>query len=67
MKECKREISKENYDLIISQNADGYVSKDLESKFFGVSIIMGYGLYGARAYKIGDKYELHFTIGDSCD
>ena len=65
MQECSTEISKEVYDRALANN--NRITKEDESKIFSESIIWGYGLYGTRVYKEGEKYMCQFKIGSSCD
>ena len=65
MKECKREISKRDYDIAKKNN--GYLTGEQKNRMFNANILMGYGLYSAKVYMDGEKYMLRYAIGDSCD
>ena len=69
MTESTREITKEEYDEIMeASDGRGFVPANLEEKYFSISVLCGYGLYGTRVYKGDDgKYYLWFKTGDSCD
>lgn len=65
MRKCKREISKEDYEIAMENN--GFLTEEQEERMFDISTRMGYGLYMPKVYKDGDKYMLSFEIGSSCD
>ena len=58
MKEVKREITKEEYELSKEKSAYALIGDDIK---------MGYGACGARTYILGDKYYLSYDCGSSCD
>lgn len=62
-----REITKEEYDLVMSNHFNGAVIDSLKDRFFSVAQIAGYGVYCARVEVCGDKYYLKWTEGISCD
>ena len=64
---CDRKITKEDYDEIMAANEKGYVPDSMLDRFFSVSEICGYGVYGARACKKGDEYVISYSTSDSCD
>lgn len=65
MKDIEREISKELYDESIANG--GYIPRDKRREFFGMSILMGYGLYDEHFIEKNGKYYIRYSIGDSCD
>lgn len=65
MRECRREISKEDYEIAKKNN--GFLTEEQKERMFDASILVGYGLYMPRVYKDGDKYMLRYEIGSSCD
>lgn len=68
MVNCTREITKEEYDEIMAASKGrGYVPDSLETKYFDVSILCGYGLYSTRVYEKDEKYYLNYNRGESCD
>jgi len=62
-----RTITKEQYDEVISHNKNGWVMNIDEQMFFTDALLIGYGVYGARAYKRNEEYFLDYTVGSSCD
>lgn len=68
MQNNSKKISREDYDLIMKEsNGRGYVPENLKTNFFGVDILCGYGLYGARVRECAGEYFIDYTTGDSCD
>lgn len=68
MVSCTREITKEQYDEIMAaSNGRGFVPRSLETKYFDVSILCGYGLYGSSVREQDGKYFLNYSRGESCD
>lgn len=65
MRKCRREISKEEYEIAMDNN--GFLTEEQEERMFDICILNGYGLYMPQVYKDGDKYMLSYEIGDSCD
>lgn len=68
MTENTIEITKEQFDEIMAaSNGKGYVPAELETKYFSISILWGYGLYGTKVYEKDGKYCLWYKTGSSCD
>ena len=62
------EITKEQYEEIMeASNGRGFVPESLETRYFDVSILCGYGLYGTRVYEKDGKCYLWYKTGSSCD
>jgi hypothetical protein len=66
MVECKREIDKDIYDRAC-KTPSHYIADEDYDKLFDVSLINGYGVYGARAIEENGKYYCIFRRGESCD
>jgi len=64
---CEKKITKEEYDEIMAANERGYVPKSMMERFFSVSEICGYGVYGAHAYEKDGEYGISYSTSDSCD
>lgn len=58
MKTVKRKITKEEFDQAKKKGAYSLISE---------TIIMGYGVYGAKVEEEDGEYFLEFEMGDSCD
>lgn len=68
MIEHTREITKEEYDEIMeASDGRGFVPACLETKYFDVATLCGYGLYGDKVFKKDGKYYLWYKTGSSCD
>ncbi len=68
MQYCEREITKEEYDEIMTaSNGHGHVPINLETKYFNICILCGYGLYGTKVREENGKYFLDYSIGETCD
>lgn len=65
MRSGVREITKEMYERAGGEGK--YLSGEDEDKVFSVMDLCGYGIYGARVFKEGDKYVCRYQRGDSCD
>lgn len=62
------EITKEQYEEIMeASNGRGFVPESLETRYFNVTILCGYGLYGTRVFEKDGKYYLWYKTGSSCD
>lgn len=62
--QCK-EISKEVYERSLA--CHHMITIADYNEVFSESEIIGYGLYGNRTYKDGDKYYVQYQTGTSCD
>lgn len=67
MRNCEREITKEEYEKVMAVNKNGYVVGALENQFFTMAQLWGYGVYSARVSEENGKYMLRWESGDSCD
>lgn len=67
MQDLTKKISKKEYDEIIAVSPTGVITNAIQSKYFDISIICGYGLYGAKAYCKDGEYYIDYKIGGSCD
>ena len=68
MVNCTMELTKEQYDeLMTASKGRGVVPEELETKYFDISTLRGYGLYGTRVYEKDGKYFLNYNRGESCD
>ena len=64
MRDCKREITKEQFDRADDR---GYLAQQDYLKIFDESERMGYGVYADRVFEKDGKYYVSFEMGDSCD
>lgn len=63
-----RELTKEQYDeLMEASHGRGYVPEYLETKYFDLITLRGYGLYRTSVYEKNGKYILEYKVGTSCD
>ena len=68
MTEHTIEITKEQFEEIMEASDNrGFVPAQLETKYFSISVLCGYGLYGDKVFKKDGKYYLWYKTGDSCD
>ena len=63
MTEHKRQIDKEIYE----RSTNGFLTREDYRKVFTDAEVMGYGVYGARAYEENGEYFVRFEMGNSCD
>lgn len=60
MREGRRKITKEQYDR--------YKETGIKyDEVFDMSLLCGYGVYGARLCEENGEYLVKFDMGDSCD
>lgn len=52
------EITKEEYEKAKEKGAESII---------GMSVKMGYGVYGAMVYEVDGRYYLRYESGSSCD
>ena len=68
MIEHETEITKEQFaEIMEASDGRGFVPEWLETKYFDVCTLRGYGLYGTRVYEKDGKYFLWSRTGSSCD
>lgn len=68
MTDGRIKITKEDYQEIIESNSRGFLNDALKEKHFGFDMMMGYGVYGAQAFQLGDDdYVILYSAGSSCD
>lgn len=65
MTEHRRKISKEIYDR--AKERKGCLTREDYGKVFDDTELMGYGVYGARAYEENGEFFVWFQMGSSCD
>lgn len=66
-KYLRRPITKEQYDLAISEYHGYLAPKDMED-IFSYAEIHGYGVYGTTVHKDDhDGYYVSFWLGSTCD
>ena len=61
----ERKITKTIYDNAMQNH--GYIQKKDYNKIFSISEILGYGIYGAKAYENNGTYYCRFYRGETCD
>ena len=59
MKDCTREITKEQFVKATEEHDAKGIWSDAE--------LCGYGVYSPKFYEKNGKYYVDFEIGDSCD
>jgi hypothetical protein len=60
-----KEITKDVYDRAQAHN--GYITEEDENNIFDICELLGYGIYGARAYEKDNKYYCRYYRGSTCD
>jgi hypothetical protein len=60
-----KEITKDIYDHAQANN--GYITEADENIVFDICELLGYGIYGAKAYAENNKYYCRYYRGSNCD
>lgn len=65
MKQCTREITKEQYENALRNHM--YITEFDEYDIFSDSERLGYGVYSPIVHETDGRYYVLFRLGDSCD